>query len=494
VQERLGSAELAHAIRSNAGDASYDQVIADYMLRVGRELADRNASGSPVAQQLGDMLSAVGEDAIRSLLELGSDLPSRRQLVLEMLRVLPARSVVTLTHAAADASKEVISHALLRLFSKLAANADSHAGNASAASDSVLRDAIQQLVSGWTLDDPNPERYRHLLRFLTSSARVSDATTSVDRWVDSLRVVDIALEAGAIGPSVSRSVDELLEYGRLEELIESIDLAPSSEVAAKIREQIITPDRVKAIFSTQQSRHALDRVLEWTGIEAAEVMLDALEVADSRAMRRQLIARLTSLEGDIGPLVSERLERGPWYVQRNMLYLLSEIGRIPADFLPQVWLEHPDVRVRREAIKVALRVQGWRTQAITVGLADDDTRILNLVVGAAIEHSHASLAHPLIRMLEGPATDTGLRSLAIRALALTHSVDARDWLISRVFSRLRWWRRPALAVKSPEMLAALCALRDQWATTPRAAHALRIALRAPDAEIRAVALTGTLDT
>jgi len=487
--DNLGTRELARAIRRNVQDASYDRVIAEYMLQVGQELVDKGGTSSQVAEQFGELISLLGGDTLQMLLELGADLSSRSQLVRDLHRVLPAQSVVTLTQAAADASKKGISDALLRLFSKLANNADANAGSLSAAADEALRDAISQLVEGWTLADPNPTRYRELLRYLSATGRTGEARSDPDAYADALRIVEVSLEAGAVGPSVWRAVDELVDYGRLAELVELIDSIPDAESAVRIRQFIVEPERVKKILGMQQqSRSAVDRVLVWAGPEAAAALLDALEAADSRATRRQIMGRLTSIETDIGSLIVERLERGTWYVQRNMLYLLGEM-RIPPEFAPGPWLGHQDARVRREAIKVSLRVPGWREEAILAGLKDGDSRMLNLVLSAAAERCPPGIAKPLIHMLETTNLDTGIRTLAIRVLAASRAPEARDWLTEMVLGRRRWWRRPALAPKSPDVLAALEGLAQHWPSHPNASRALRLAARSSDAEIRGLGRT-----
>lgn len=480
----MTGSELARSIRRNVRDASYDRVIAEYMLQVGEELVKRGGSAQQVAKEFGELVAELGEDTMRLLLEMGSDPRTRQKLVLELNRVLPARAVVTLTRAAADASKQAISHALLRLFTKLAANAEATAGPVSAAADNSLRDAISQMVEGWTLADPNPERYRELLHFLTFRSRTGDARSDPDAFADAIRIIEVAVEADSVGPAVWRAIDELLEYGRLSELVEVLAAAPPTTTTRRIREYLVAPERIASILGSQQSRQAIDAVLEWAGVDAASAMLDALESADSRATRRQIMARLASMGGDIGPLVMERLRKGPWYVTRNMLVLLGEI-RIPAEFTPGPYLEHEDARVRREAIKVALRVPSWHEEAILAGLRDRDTRTLNLVLAAAQERPTPALAPPLIGLLVEAQRGPGLRAQAIRALGRTGTAEARDWLLRNTLGRRRWSLRRKLAPKSPELLASLEAL-THWPAHPNAARVLRLAARNPDPDIRLI--------
>jgi len=485
--ERVGSGDLAQAIRVNAHDASYDRVIADYMRRVSRELAELGNAGSTVALQMGDLLSSVDTATMSMLLELGSDTSARLDMVRDMARVLPAKAVVSLTKAAADASKRTISESLLRLFSKLAANVEDDAGPVSAASDSALRDAIAQLSEGWTLADPNPEQYRGLLVELARPSRNGRSLSESEPWIDAIRIVHVALDTSSVGPAVWRCLNRLIDFGRLEEVVDALDRAEADDVAGRIREYLATPATVRKVLSGHQSRKAVDRLLDWTRLESAQALLDSLETADSRATRRQIIDRLKDFGQPLGPMLVDRLERGPWYVQRNMLYLLAEIDWIPPDFAPDRWLELEDDRVRHEAIRVALRVKGWRTQAITTGLDDDNPRILRLVLAAALEDCPPGIGTALIDLADDPAIDRNVRLQAIRVLGMVRTSESRDWLIRRITGRRRWWRWWSMAPKSPEVITAITTLRDLWAGQPIVERTLKRVLRNPDPEIRAAA-------
>jgi hypothetical protein len=491
-QGRVGSSDLARAIRANAHDASYDRVIADYMRRVSRELAERGDVGSSVALQMGDLLSSVDVETMSMLLELGSDRSARVELVRDMSRVLPAKAVVSLAKATADASKRSISESLLRLFTKLASNIEQAPAAVSAASDSALRDAINQLSEGWTLADPNPEMYRGLLVDLARPSHNARSLSETEPWIDALRIVHVSLDTSAVGPAVWRCLSQLIDFGRLEEIVAALDRASSDEMVARIRDYLAQPATVLRILSTHQSRKAVDRILDWTRLESADVLLDSLENADSRATRRQIIARLKDFGPPLGPMLVDRLERGPWYVQRNMLYLLAEIDWIPPDFAPDRWLELEDDRVRHEAIRVALRVKGWRTQAITIGLDDDDPRILKLVLDAALEDCPPGIGRALIDLIEEKNIDRSIRLRAIRALGLVRTPESRDWLIHQAAGKRRWWRRQRIAPKSPEVLTALSTLREFWAGQPLVEQTLKRALRSNDPDIRAAAATPDL--
>jgi hypothetical protein len=483
--------DLAASIQKNARDESYDRVIADYMLQVGHQLNQLGGSGSSVAARLGRLIDEVGDDTLKLLLDLGSDISNRKRLIRDMSRVLPASSVVALTRAAADASKETISSPLLRLFAKLAANAQAESGPASASADTALRDAITDLVDNWDLADPDPERYRDVLRELSVNQRVLTTQEADDPWTDAIRLIDIALETDAVGPSVWRAVNDLIRMGRLDDLLETLEQTRRSRAADQIRAHLGKPEQISALLRSRQSRHAVEQLLRWTDVDAVDALLDGLETADSRTIRRRIIERLVRMGSVISGRVVERLDRGPWYVQRNMLYLLSEIDLLPDGFSPAIWLEHEDARVRREAVRVALRVPETRPAAIVAGIEETDTRILNLALSAALDECPPGIAPKLIARLDDPATDPAIRLPAIRVLAMTRTREARNWLLRRVMKTSRWWRRSTLAPKSQEMLIALSALR-YWRSNRDVAFALALARDSEDVEIRfAAAATST---
>jgi hypothetical protein len=110
--------------------------------------------------------------------------------------------------------------------------------------------------------------------------------------------------------------------------------------------------------------------------------------------------------------------------------------------------------------------------------------MLNLVLSAAAERCPSRIAKPLIHLLQTVTINSGVRTLAIRVLGSSREPEARDYLIGLVLGKRRWWRRLALAPKSPDVIAALEALGQHWSTYPNANRALRLAARSRDAELR----------
>ena len=151
---------------------------------------------------------------------------------------------------------------------------------------------------------------------------------------------------------------------------------------------------------------------------------------------------------------------------------------------------HADARVRREALKLALRVPQLRDAAICTGLTDGDDLILRTALAAALDGCPLEAGPLLIDQLESRSQTADVRVQIVRVLGSLRSPVARDCLIRRALSRRRWLPGRRLGAKSPELVAAISGLAAQWANDPAAADVLRLAGKSPDPEIRGAAGAG----
>lgn len=153
-------AAVAGAINAHAHEQGYDQVITGYLQLIAGELstADR-ADSALLRQRVSELIGALEPEHLRRLVALGGDVAQRRRFLLDASRGMPVDAALTLMEAAADSSHQVISDSLMRLFTKLAVHADHGAPAVRPEAEVALREQIEQLVSGWTLPDPNAQRY-----------------------------------------------------------------------------------------------------------------------------------------------------------------------------------------------------------------------------------------------------------------------------------------------------------------------------------------------
>jgi hypothetical protein len=479
--------EIARAINSRRRESTYDQVIVKYLMQLSQELKMSHGSEAvELKDRLGSLLSELDQNTLNHLLELGGDVALKRQMVNDVASTMPVQAVLALLKATAGSSKQTISHSMVRLLTKLAAHAEQGTQKIRHDADLALRDTVRELVSDWTLEDPNPGSYTKVLERLSRMAP-PDGVPAVATLFEPRRIVEMSLEIGTMGSSVKRAVDDMLEEGKAMELLGLLDgpQAPPDFVD-DIWAHLATPESIRQLLMNEpRDTEVVERLVSRMGMDAAEPMLDALEVADSRTTRRRLLARLGKLGTDIGQAVVERLSGSPWFVQRNLLALLGSMPSWPRNFNPATYATHSDPRVRREALKLMLRVPGLRDEAIGATFTDQDEQIVRLGLTSATDGCPPAAVSKLMGMLRTHANDGELRAMGIRVLGTVRTPATRDWLIEQSLTGKKLFRGRRLQNKSPELLATLSVLARGWRNDRLAADVLRLAAGSNDADIRA---------
>jgi hypothetical protein len=483
---------LAAAIDARAGEKGFAQTVTRQLLALSRQTRIGGGQDNRmVSKQLPELLASIKPETLHRLLQFSPDAAQREQLLLELSRSMPVDAVVELLRAASKANQQTISHGLLRILAKLAAHAQSHDDAARSEADDSLRDMVRELVDDWALKDPNPEVYSDMLegfaRPTTNAASVRQAKGAEAE--EPLRLVETALELGTWGASIGTAVTTLIEREEVPALLGLLAQTPDDNPAAEALWSLLPlqDELRRALSGTEPDAALVERLLPRLGLEATDPLLDALAEAASRALRRRLLTWLTRLGPGIGSIVLARLDSPHWYVLRNMLVLLAGMDPWPSGFSPAAFLTHADARVRREALKLALRTPELRDQAICTGLTDGDELILRTALAAALDGCPLEAAPLRVDQVESHAQPADVRLLLVRVLAMLPSTAARDCLIRRVQVRRRWmlWRR--LAPKSPEMVAAVAGLAGRWSVDPAAANVLRLARSSRDADVRTAA-------
>src|SRR2546425_782513 len=278
---------------------------------------------------------------------MGGDFAQRRQFVADAAAGMAVDAVLEILKAAAETSQQAISHSLVRLLSKLAAHAESGSEEIRPQAEAALREQVQRLLQGWTLADPNPGVYGAALQRMSRAAPTGPAAPG-ESPAEPERVVAMALEVEMVGPRAVAAVERIVEAGRLGALLEALQQVPDERGAARaVWERVATSDVVRRLVRADPPDFTvLDRLIPHVGYAAAEPLLDALAVAQSRGARRGLLAQLVRLGAGIGPLVVRRLEDDRWYVIRNLLALLEDLAVLPEGFSPARFALHADALVR----------------------------------------------------------------------------------------------------------------------------------------------------
>jgi hypothetical protein len=487
VPEDADPLVVAHAIGQKSGEVAYDRVVLGYLSKIAEEMSGRRgASEDQLGQRLSQMIEALDPEALRRLLETGADQAGRRWFALNASQILAADAVMEVVQAAAHASKQTISHNLLRLLHKLAQHAEVGPIKTRAEADGALRTNVARLIGDWELEDPNPTRYTAILESMVRNAATEGVIDQAQ--CDPETIILMALELGSVGPAVYAAVETLLARRELVRLVRLLEGVPRSTTTDALWGYVATPNRLEAeLTATPLDHEAVALLVARLGADAANSLLDGLASAEDRSRRAAILKQLLALGPDVGRLAVTRLADGPWYVQRNILLLISRLGSWPAGFSPVTYATSPDVRIRREAIKLLLESPEHATEGVLLGLRDTDDGIASLAATAALESCPAA-ALPLVERITVDARRAPeLRALTLRILARTRAPEALRLVLTAALGR-RIWFGPRLAPKSPLLLAALTALANHWREHPSAAEILRLALQHSDAEIRAAAM------
>ncbi len=481
---------IARTIAKHRREGAYDQVIVGYLLQLAEELkSSEGGDAEVVRRRLSSLINELDPDTLRRMVEMGGDVTQRRRFVLDSSKSLAVDSVVRILQAAAEATEQSISSSLTRMLSKLAAHAERGAVTLRSQADSALRDNVEELVRNWELADPNPEDYTLVLDQIARSGRLFPGTVQDGEMPGPARVLQTSLEVDAYGPTVQKAFSELLDQGEMALVIELLEEAPPGcHTAELLKEQVDSPLQLRKLLSRDDvDDRALTRLVERLGTRAVSPLVDALTESESRAIRRKVFDRLVAL----GPMVAEEAERliadDRWFVLRNGLALFQQLGSMPQGISADRYLAHPDPRVRREALPLALRESHLRGRALAAALSDEDERLVRMALAEVREELPETLVPTLVsRVIESDRVPE-LKSTAVRALGNASSTLALDALVRLCSAGRGLFGGTRIAKGSQEVLAALSVLSGRWSHDPRAREILGRARKSKDPAVREAA-------
>ena len=484
---------VARAINEHPAARAYDQMIVGYLLELAEQLRhDPNARGAPrVRRRLSHLMRTLDPATLERLLAMGGNSPQRLRFLRDATTALQPDAVLELIRAAALAQGQHISTSMLRLLRKLSAVADDDNAGAKERAASALRDQVHDLLQGWSLADPNPEGYSRSLELMTRES-VTDAAAgdALAHDAEPLRIIQMGIEVGAAGTTFWRAVDDLISAGGLRELMDIMDEAGQhNPIVASIWRRFEATDDVRRIVTTEPiDFESFDRILQRLPASTAiSLLLDRIAESKSRATRMGVYRRLKNIGVPAVPMIIERLQDSRWFVARNMLALLSEIGSLPATFSPLSFARVEEAGVRREALQLAVKLPLERDKAICLALIDQDERTLRIGINAAREYGlpRAGIGLAMQRM-EDEKLPEETRAALIRLLAGSVLPEVIERMTGLVLQRGLLGRHRLLD-RTPEMLAALSVIAASGATDTRARTALQLARASSDPDIRSAA-------
>ena len=478
---------VAKAIDDHKRDAAYDQVVVGYLLQIAEELKAKGGKEAAALQKrISRLVSTLQPETLHNLMEMGGNVIQRRKFVLDATQGMAVDAVVDLVQAAADSSNQTISHSLVRMLSKLAVHADDGSPLARPAADSALRDQVHRLVSGWNLEDPNPENYRRALERMSQMAPTFRGEDSFPAEPE--RLLGMGIEIEILGEPVWRSIDQMAARPDLNPLFDLLDAAPDGWMKTALWNHVATPERLEEQLDRYPlNARVVERLVARMGLAAAEPLIAAFGRVGEAAVG-PLVELLASIGPEVGPLITARLSVSRWSVVRQLLASINRLENWPDGFDARDYARSPDATVRREAVRLLIKQPAYREQAITAALADTDERNVRLALGAVMQGCTAAQAAVLMSRANDETLSPDLRALGIRALAGHRSMETLNWLLNRVAGSKMLMFRRTLATKSPEMLAALAGLAAHWSSEQAVKEVMAQASKHSDPEISDAAL------
>jgi len=481
-------AVVAKAIEDHKRDEAYDQVVVGYLLQIAEEVKQKGGrDAAALTKRVSQLVGTLSPEALQRLMQMGGDVRQRRKFVSDAAKGMSVDAVVDLVRAAADTSGQTISHSMVRMLSKMAVHADAGSVESRSNADGALREQVAKLIEGWELDDPNPDGYRLALQKMATSAPMF-RNVEHSFPLEPERLLMMGLEIETLGDQVFRAADSMAARPDITPLIDLIDNAPAPWMRDTVWRHVATPERLRLQLALDPPPIAvLQRMVARMGAAAVDGLLDALDEATDQASQERVVDLLASVGPPAGPLIMARLPGMRWSHVRLLIALLGKQRDWPGGYTPEAFLNHPDPLLRREALRQQLRAPETRDAAIVRALADASEATLRLGLGAAMTSCPRDAAAILRVRADDATISPDLRALGIRALASYKSPETPSWLAARVVKMGRLLKRPGLAPKSPELLAAIEGLAAHWKDDRAAKEALALALASGDPEIQGAA-------
>jgi hypothetical protein len=300
---------LANALNERKDDPAYDQTIVSALMSITEALKGaQGEEATETAGKMAELLKTLAPETLERLMEMGGDVEQRKKFVLDASQSLAAEAVLSLVQAAAKASKQTISHTMLRLIGKLALQAEKGGSVMRAGASRALKDQVEQLSDDWDPRRLNPDSYQDALDRM-AQRRVFTLMLQRQHPCEPKRLVATSLETDTLGAPVWLAVNQLISHGGIAMLLDLLDRAPEgSKVAEELWPLVATPENIRHLLREEQiDPGLLERITSRMGLDVVELLLEGLETSETRTMRRKLLDLLAKFGSDVGPMVLKRL-------------------------------------------------------------------------------------------------------------------------------------------------------------------------------------------
>lgn len=236
-----------------------------------------------------------------------------------------------------------------------------------------------------------------------------------------------------VAREVIDSAEELKRQGAFETLLPVIEVlldvhaeeqrpATQREFIRYALEQITGGAMTAYLLERIEERSAeneamLDRLCAVIGHSLAYPLIQRLCVAEALHARKAIAIALTRSGEAALPALLPMLKDERWYVVRNMVTILGEIGSVEAVSALHMVVKHPEPKVRKEIIKSLLKINSQSAEHTLIFLLNDEDEdvVWQAIYSLGTIRSKAAI-RPLLDIII--ASDAFLKELALKKNAL----------------------------------------------------------------------------
>ncbi len=248
----------------------------------------------------------------------------------------------------------------------------------------------------------DPEALREALdRFLASPPLEREGQAR------EIREIVAALKAANAFDALADAVERIVrEAGDDEAALALMDLMVTPGVATRLVARL-------GVARDESRRAELIRVCRAVGLEMAMALADALSDTSDRFARRTFMDAMVAMGPTAVVVLETMLEDPRWFVVRNAVDILGEVGGERAAELVTSALAHTDARVRREALLALAKLHVEDAGMLVAGMLEDpDPDVRTAAAVAAGELGVERALKPLLTLLD----DTDDQEFVVAAL------------------------------------------------------------------------------
>ena len=153
----------------------------------------------------------------------------------------------------------------------------------------------------------------------------------------------------------------------------------------------------------------IDEIIALLGQTGVGILVQVLAKSENRTVRKAAVDSLIKMSDLARARVRAILDDSHqvWYVERNALLILSQIGREEEDQKRgRRFLKHPHARVREEALNAVLRLEGRKAEPlILAAIEDKDLKVQRRALAclSLLQPPSQTTAQKILAMLKSPS-------------------------------------------------------------------------------------------